>query len=109
MSTGQGELWDRCPHGYPARADRTGIGCRQCQLAGARAERDKGMAAAEASRHAVVDRALIDAAIRAEAATGQPFSANSIRSRLPGVAGSLVGARFLAAARRGQIERIGDE
>jgi len=100
---------DRCPHDFPARIDGTGIGCRQCRLAEARAERDRGMARAEASLHAAWDRAVIDQAITVLAATGQPFSANDVRGLLPDVRPALVGARFMHAARRGLIERIGDE
>jgi hypothetical protein len=100
---------DRCPHGYPARIDSTGIGCRQCRLAEGRAERDRGMARAEASLHAAWDRAVIDQAITVLAATGRAFSANDVRDRLPDVRPALVGARFMHAARRGLIERIGDE
>ena len=100
---------DRCPHGYPARIGGSGIGCRQCRLAEGRAERDRGMARAEASRHSAWDRAVIDQAIGVLAATGREFSSNDVRERLPDVRPALVGARFMHAARRGLIERIGDE
>jgi hypothetical protein len=54
-------------------------------------------------------RDLIDQAIRTLAETGRPFSANSLRPLLPDVPGALMGARFMAAARRGQIRKVGTE
>jgi hypothetical protein len=88
-----------------------GFGCPECfapRLALARAARDRGMAAAEAGRGADWDRKVIDRAIAHLAATRQEFSANEVRELLPVVSGALIGSRFMAAYRRGDIERIGD-
>lgn len=55
------------------------------------------------------DRRVIDQAIRAFAANHRPFSANDLRPMLPVVRKSLLGSRFLAAAKRGEIRRVGYE
>ena len=79
------------------------------QLAEGRAERDKGMAAAGARLGADWDKAVIDQAIRVLAATGREFNADDVRDRLPAVAHALIGSRFMAASKRGLIERVGDQ
>lgn len=53
------------------------------------------------------DRHVIDQAIREVAARGVPFSSNDVRPLLPAVRSALIGARFLAARKRGEIRRIG--
>lgn len=53
------------------------------------------------------ERSVIDQAISAAAARGKPFSQNLIRPLLPEVRPNVIGARFLAAARRGEIHRVG--
>lgn len=73
----------------------------------ARAQRDAGIAQAEAADLLGWDRSLIDQAIRVWADTGDPFSANELRDLLPDVRQSLIGARFMAASIRGQIVRVG--
>jgi len=56
------------------------------------------------------DRDLIDQAITTVAGRGTPFSANEVRELLPvSVKRSLIGARFLAAAKAGWLVRIGYE
>lgn len=53
-------------------------------------------------------RAVIDQSIREVAAWGRPFSANDCRPLLPpGIRPALVGARFMAASRRGDIRKVG--
>lgn len=53
-------------------------------------------------------RSVIDQAITATALQGRPFSANDVRPLLPpGIRPALVGARFLAASKRGQIRKVG--
>lgn len=51
------------------------------------------------------DRAAIDQVLEACIAAGRPFSANDARPYLDGVRPALIGARFMAAARRGLIVR----
>lgn len=51
-----------------------------------------------------VDRVIADAI-----ASGQPFSANTIRSRLPVTSRGLVGARVDSARKRGLIVAVGRE
>lgn len=71
-------------------------------LAAARAGRDEGMArTTEAAGEDEIT--ILDAAIERMAATGEVFSANSIRSEIEGVRGPLVGARFSFFRRRGLI------
>jgi len=67
------------------------------------AERDAGMAQAEASELTEWNRRLIDQAIGVFAGTGRPFSANDLRPLLPDVPGPLMGARFAAAQLAGRI------
>lgn len=69
--------------------------------------RDRGIASALDRPAAGQDRQVIDQAIRHLAGTGRDFSAADLRELLPAVAGSLIGARILAAARGGRIERVG--
>ena len=71
--------------------------------------RDHGMALAEDGQSAEQDRYVIDNAIRHFAGLGDEFSSNDVRRVLPVVSGSLIGSRFLAAHKRGEIERVGDE
>ena len=71
-------------------------------LAQAQASRDEGMArTTEAAEPDEITR--LDRAIARMAATGEVFSANSIRAELDGVRGPLIGARFRNAATRGLI------
>lgn len=70
--------------------------------------RDEEMALVEAASDEMA-RAVVDQAITLYAASGRPFSANSLRDLLPDVRPALLGARFYAAARRGLIRRIGYE
>lgn len=53
------------------------------------------------------DRAVIDQGIATLNARGLPWSANHLRPLLPPVRPALVGARFLAAAKRGEMRRVG--
>ncbi|PRX90682.1 hypothetical protein [Allonocardiopsis opalescens] len=76
-------------------------------LAAARAARDAGIALAEDADTDGWDSAVIDQAIRERVERGEPFSANDIRDRLPDVRSALMGARFMAARKRGLIVRIG--
>jgi hypothetical protein len=78
-------------------------------LAEGRRLRDEGMAATESRRGADQDRLVIDRAIKHLADSGETFSANDVRRLLPVVAPQLIGSRFNAASRRGQIERVGSE
>src|SRR5262249_41743884 len=73
----------------------------------AREARDAAMSRALDSQAADQDRGVIDQAIRHLARQGQPFSANDVRKLLPAVEPSLIGNRFMAAARRGLIEQCG--
>lgn len=69
--------------------------------------RDSGIARVEAASDDQ-DRAVIDQAIAVFAATGRPFSANQVRPVLPAIRSRrLIGARFLSAAKRGRIVRVG--
>lgn len=68
--------------------------------------RDEGIAQVEAAADDQ-DRAVIDQAIREVAARGVRFSANDVRPLLPAVRPALIGARFLAAANRKEIRRVG--
>lgn len=70
------------------------------------AARDAGIARAEASEITNWNRALIDQAIDAFAATGRPFSANDLRDLLPDVPGPLMGARFQHAANNRKVIRF---
>jgi uncharacterized Zn finger protein len=54
------------------------------------------------------DAKVVDHVIRHLASSGKPFSVNDAKPLLPAVSGSIIGARFYAAARSGRIERIGD-
>lgn len=52
--------------------------------------------------------AAVDALIARYAATGQPFSANTIRDQLPeGIRPAAIGGRFREASRRGLIRPVG--
>ncbi|MCU1591672.1 MAG: hypothetical protein JWP11_2928 [Frankiales bacterium] len=70
------------------------------------AERDQALALVEDAGDAW-DRAVIDQGIAALNARGVPWSANDLRPLLPEVRAALVGARFLAAAKRGEMVRSG--
>lgn len=76
-------------------------------VAEARLERDMAINLAEDADRDGWDRKVIDQAIHAFAAQGRPFSANDLRELLPDVRQPLIGARFLAAANRGVIRRVG--
>lgn len=65
------------------------------------------MEAAESRPAAEQDRLVIDQAIDYLASLGAEFSANDVRELLPVVSGSLIGTRFLAAAKGGRITRTG--
>lgn len=68
--------------------------------------RDRGLALVE-DASGDWSRRVVDQAIRAAAQTLQTFSANDVRELLPAERSGLIGARFLAAAKRGEIVRIG--
>lgn len=69
--------------------------------------RDEGMARVEAASDDG-QRSVIDQALAAVAARGRTFSANDVRPLLPpGIRPALVGARFMAASRRGEIRKVG--
>lgn len=69
--------------------------------------RDEGIARVEAAADDG-QRSVIDQALAAVAARGQTFSANDVRPLLPpGIRPALVGARFMAASRRGEIRKVG--
>lgn len=90
---------DRCPAGYAAEQHP-----HLCVCPGL-AAKARGQAATTAAHPD--ERALVEAAIRAAAATGRPFSANSIRSA-HGVRGPVVGATFTALRQAGVIRPRGD-
>jgi hypothetical protein len=112
----------RCAHGRPVAVD--GAGCDRCggvaqldderdtttpaRRLDARAERDRGLADALDRPAADWDRAVVDQAIRYMAETGRKFSAADLRPLLPAVSPAVIGAAFMAAARAGTIERVGD-
>lgn len=66
---------------------------------------EKGMAETSAAHPA--DAKRIDTLITTYARSGVEFSANDLRPALTDVKGSLIGARFGAAAKRGLIKRVG--
>ena len=69
--------------------------------------RDEGVARVEAAADDG-QRSVIDHALAAVAARGVAFSANDVRPLLPpGIRPALIGARFLAASKRGQIRKVG--
>ncbi len=68
--------------------------------------RDAGIAKVEAATDKQ-GRAVIDHNIHVVADTGRPFSVNDFRDRLPLERANLIGARILAAARRGEIHKVG--
>lgn len=53
------------------------------------------------------DAAKVDAVLADFIRRGTEFSSNDTRARLAGVKGSVIGARFNAAARSRQIKRVG--
>lgn len=71
----------------------------------AEAARDEGIARAEqhADPRLIV---MIDALIAEMNASGEAWSTNSLRDRLPANAGPLVGARVRAAATRRPVEQV---
>ena len=69
-------------------------------------QRDRALAAVEGTADGQ-DRAVIDQGLRAMCERGRPFSINDLRPLLPVVRMSLIGARFLAAAKRGEIFKVG--
>lgn len=71
----------------------------------AEALRDEGMARAEMAADPRII-AMIDALIAEMNASGEAWSANSLRDRLPANAGPLVGARVRAAATRRPVEQV---
>lgn len=54
-------------------------------------------------------RLAVDKAIAEAIASGEVWSANDIRDRLPVVCSGLVGARVDAARKRGEIRWVGEE
>lgn len=70
------------------------------------AARDQGIERAENAGDQW-DRSCIDKAIAETAKSGQPFSANDVRPLLGEVRRSLIGARFSAAQKRGDIRHCG--
>lgn len=69
-------------------------------------ERDQALAQVEEAGDQW-DRSVIDQGIAALNARGLPWSANDLRPRLPAVRSALIGARFLAATKRGEMTRTG--
>lgn len=69
--------------------------------------RDAGIRAALDHRGASWDRATIDQTVKHLASTGWVWTVDDLRELLPTVAGSPLGARILAAAKTGLIERTG--
>lgn len=83
------------------------IDAAERDLAAGRALRDEGQAHAEQAA-GEWDCAVIDQAIREFARRGVPFSANDIRPLLPATTRRpAIGARFMAARRRGFIRPVG--
>lgn len=77
------------------------------QLALGEEAREQGFARVEAAADDG-QRSVIDQALAHVAARGQTFSANDVRPLLPpGIRPALVGARFMAASRRGEIRKVG--
>lgn len=70
------------------------------------AARDAGIAIVEAASDDQ-DRAVIDQAIRVIGEQRGHVSANDVRDLLPGVRPSLIGSRFLAASKRGELTEDG--
>ena len=69
--------------------------------------RDDGMRTTEHAAHPGV-RVAIDQAISEFAATGEPFTSDDVRTKAqPFGSPNLLGARINAAARRGEIVRVG--
>lgn len=79
------------------------------EIEAAAAARDAGVAAALDHDRDGWDRKTVDQAVAEFARRGRPFSAADLREILPAVAGSVVGARLLAASRSGLIEPCGDD
>lgn len=78
-------------------------------IAAAREARDEAMAKTENSSKADVDKALIDDVIAIFARSNRLFSANDVRGHLPDdVNQSLIGNRFMNAAKAGVIRHAGD-
>ncbi len=82
--------------------DLPSAGDNECALA----ERDKVIDIVEQAGDEW-DRAVIDQGIATLNAAGAPWSANDLRPLLPHVRPALIGARFLAAAKRGEMMRTG--
>jgi transposase InsO family protein len=78
-------------------------------VAEARAEKEAGMARAEAADITGWDRKIVDQAIAWFAKQGHPFSANDLRPWLPDVRTPIIGSRFGAASTMGVIRMVGDE
>lgn len=76
----------------------------------ARTARDDGMAAA--TNHADARLVLaVDQVIAEAIESGEPFSSNTIRDRMPTVRPGLIGARVKAASMRSEprLARVGEE
>lgn len=89
-------LFEPARHAY-------GVGWTQPSAAGSR---ETALAAVEAAGDDW-DRAVIDQAIHFTLAAKGHGSANDVRPNLPHVRKSLIGARFLAAVKRGDLVRVG--
>lgn len=74
----------------------------------ASAARDRGVAVVETASDEQ-GRAVVDQAIRIHAQSRRPFSVNDFRDLVPAERPNLLGARILAAAKRGEIVRVGYE
>lgn len=102
MSTlGLERLPGRCVHGFDLKTQHP----RLCSCAGVQLK-VRGQAIASAAHPD--DRSKVEAAIREAAASGRPFSANSIRDQ-HGVTGGVVGAAFTAMRKAGVIRSCGDD
>ncbi len=107
---------DRCSHcylhvshGHRSEIDGVPTGCNDSGPLGlklARERRDRGMKRTVEAHPD--DRARIDAVLSRFIGSGRPFSANDTRPHLSGVKGSVIGARFQAAARAGRMKRTGE-
>lgn len=92
---------NRCAHGFDLATQHPHL----CPCAGLKAK-SAGQSRAAAAHPA--ELASVEAAIRQAAATGQPFSANSIRA-VHGVKGGVVGKAFTNMKNAGVIRQVGTE
>lgn len=92
---------------FEVRRTAYGIEFRQPPAAATLA-RDRGLAVVDAATDEQ-GRAVVDQAIRVCRESRRPFSVNDFRDLLPVERANLLGARILAAAKRGEIVRVGYE